>query len=146
VTILQFTVPGKAEPRGSKTIGKTTSGRAFIRDDNAKSKNFMSHVADHAFLAAYAASLKPVTDAIGMEVVIYRARPKGHHGKRGLLPSAPPFPGTKPDLTKVIRGIEDACKGIVFADDSLICEHKTRKAWGSPERTEVRFYRLEVTA
>ena len=43
--LVRFTVPGRAEPRGSKTVGTTKAGRVSIRDDNRKSKAWMQRVA-----------------------------------------------------------------------------------------------------
>jgi len=54
-------------------------------------------------------------------------RPKGHSGRRGLLPSAPRFPTTKPDVLKLARAIEDACTGIVWRDDAQVVVEELRK-------------------
>jgi len=39
------------------------------------------------------------------------------------------LPGSRPDLSNMLKLVEDACIGVVFRDDSLICEHLTRKRY-----------------
>jgi Holliday junction resolvase RusA-like endonuclease len=44
---------------------------------------------------------------------------------------------SKPDLSNLIKFIEDVCNGIVFGDDSQICDIKARKLYGIQPRTEL---------
>lgn len=62
------------------------------------------------------------------------ARPSGHWGKRGLLPSKPRYPATKPDLDKLIRSTGDVLSGIVFDDDSRIVALDVEKVYAEPGR------------
>ena len=39
-------------------------------------------------------------------------------------------PGKRPDLSNTLKLAEDSLNGVVFRDDSLICEHHTRKVYG----------------
>jgi Holliday junction resolvase RusA-like endonuclease len=39
-------------------------------------------------------------------------------------------PGKRPDLSNVIKQIEDAINGVVFTDDALIVEIRARKVYG----------------
>jgi len=81
---------------------------------------------------------------IVLTMEVFRARPKSHFGSgknSGVLkPTAPKVPTTKPDLTKVLRALEDSLTGVLFKDDSQIVAHYTRKAYclfGTPERVVV---------
>ena len=70
-------------------------------------------------------------------VVVFRlARPAGHwaKGKNAgkLTPSAPPYPTTKPDSSKLLRATEDSLIGIVFDDDSRIVSTHITKVYASP--------------
>ena len=49
-------------------------------------------------------------------------RPKGHYGKKGLLPSAPEYKTTKIDLDKAMRALGDAIErsGLVRNDSQII--------------------------
>lgn len=57
---------------------------------------------------------------LSMSVVFLFERPKGHWGKRGLLPSAPVFHAVKPDVSKLLRSTEDALTAILYEDDARI--------------------------
>jgi Holliday junction resolvase RusA-like endonuclease len=74
---------------------------------------------------------KPMAVALAVELTF--PRPKGHFGtgrRAGRLkPSAPERPIVKPDLLKVVRGVEDALTGIVYADDSQIVAHDLDKTY-----------------
>jgi Holliday junction resolvase RusA-like endonuclease len=39
------------------------------------------------------------------------------------------LPGSRPDLTNVLKLAEDACTGVVFRDDSLIVRQTTRQVY-----------------
>lgn len=141
--LVRFTVSGRAEPRGSKTIGKAKNGRTFIRDDNPHSKAWMQRVAK---AGRQAMGKVEATDLPCVLVVtIYRPRPKGHFGSRGLLLSAAAYPATKPDLTKCIRGIEDALNDVVWTDDSRVVEQRTKKRFGDREEVLVEVFTLPAT-
>jgi Holliday junction resolvase RusA-like endonuclease len=60
-------------------------------------------------------------------------RPKGHFGtgkKTGILKAtAPYFHTSKPDATKLTRSTEDACKGILWPDDSAVSQQAITKAY-----------------
>jgi Holliday junction resolvase RusA-like endonuclease len=51
-------------------------------------------------------------------------RPKGHYGtgkRTGVLREwAPDWVTVRPDLTKLVRAAEDACTGIVWANDACV--------------------------
>ncbi len=78
-----------------------------------------------------------VTDALTVTFTIYVPRPKGHYGKKGLLPSARPHPSVKPDCLKLARGLEDSLSGIVWKDDAQIVDEHIVKTYGEPARCEI---------
>lgn len=132
---VQFIVHGIPQPAGSKR-GFVVNGRAVITDANAKSRPWKAQVADAAAQAMYGYELvrgRPVV----LRLDFYLPRPKGHFGKRGLLPSAPIAPIVKPDLLKLARAVEDACTGIVWHDDAQIVREIMDKHYGEPARIEV---------
>ena len=135
--MIAFTVFGTAQPGGSKRAF-TPRGwkRPVVVDANRKAAPWKSHVAREA---AVAMSGKPLLSGpLLLVVTFYRARPKGHVGKKGnVLESAPAYPETKPDLLKTIRLVEDAMTSVVYRDDSQIVEHRARKLYGEPARVEV---------
>lgn len=141
--LVRFTVPGRAEPRGSKTIGKAKNGRTFIRDDNPHSKAWMQRVAKAGRQAM--GSTEATDSPCVLVITIFRPRPKGHYGSRGLLASAAAYPATKPDLTKCVRGIEDALNDVVWTDDSRVVEQRTKKRFGDREEVLIEVYVMPST-
>jgi Holliday junction resolvase RusA-like endonuclease len=71
---------------------------------------------------------------VKVELNFYLPRPKGHYGKKGLLPSAPGRPAVKPDVDKLVRACLDAMTGMVFRDDSQVVTITARKLYASDVR------------
>jgi Holliday junction resolvase RusA-like endonuclease len=105
-----------------------------VIDASAKSRPWKALVAQVAGDAMAGRELMRGPLAMTLRFVV--RRPKGHYGKRGLLPSAPPFPTTKPDLLKLARGVEDALSGVVYGDDAQIVRELLIKEYGE-ERVEI---------
>lgn len=122
-----FFVPGIPQPGGSKR-GFVVNGRAVITEDAKKSKPWRAVVALAARDAM--AGAPPMDAPLRLVVVFVLPRPKGHFGRRGLLPSARPWPSTKPDTTKLLRALEDACTGIVWRDDTQVVQQLAWKVYG----------------
>ena len=64
------------------------------------------------------------------ELLFHRPPPARACGKRGLRPSAPPYPATRPDVTKLLRAVEDAATGLLWADDAQIVTQSAAKRYG----------------
>lgn len=143
---LSFTVLGVAAPQGSMRafVGKKT-GRAYMTSDNKKTMPWRQDVAACAERAvAVAPSLYPLSGAVVLRITFCLPRPLSHFGKKGLRRSAPMHPMRKPDLSKLIRAVEDALTGIVYDDDARIVQHDVRKRYADEGRAPGAF--VEVTA
>lgn len=134
--MVAFTVYGDAKPAGSKRAF-VHKGRAIVTDANAKSKPWKQEVAAVGAEAMSDAGLPLFTDALAVTFTFYVPRPKGHFGKKGLLPSARPHPSVMPDVLKLARGVEDGLSGIVWKDDAQIVDERIVKAYGEPARVEI---------
>jgi len=140
VSSVSFTVYGVAQPAGSKRAGMSKSGKMFVRDDAKRSRPWKTQVSQAAGEAVNGAGL--LEGPLFLSVAFYAPRPKGHYGARGLRPSAPAYPAVRPDVTKLLRGVEDACTGIVWRDDAQVVEQHAVKRYGEPARVEVTVSRL----
>lgn len=140
---ISFTVYGQPAPAGSKTVGRTKAGGHFVRDASKRSYPWKRDVAQAAGVAMQGQPLLDGPLMLGLE--FYLPRPKGHYGKRGLRPSAPPIPTVKPDLLKLARAVEDALTGIVYRDDAQVARQVLDKFYGEPARVEVRVRILNAT-
>jgi Holliday junction resolvase RusA-like endonuclease len=131
---LLFIVRGKPEPGGSKTPGVTNEGRRFVRDSNPAVKEWRRRIVDKAAEAMEGKEL--LTGPLRLEVAFYLKRPKGHLGtgrnSKAVKPSAPEWPITRPDTTKLLRALEDALKGVVWADDSQVVRQEATKWYALP--------------
>ena len=135
-----FTVYGAAQPAGSKTAGVTKGGKVFVRDSARKGTPWRRQVAQAAGEAMNGAGL--LDGALSLTVRFYVPRPKSHFGARGLRPSAPDYPTTRPDITKLLRAIEDACTGIVWRDDAQVVAQHALKGYGEQACAEVEVHTL----
>ena len=137
MTRVVFTVVGRPEPGGSKR----SVGPGKIVDANKKVGPWRDSVAAAAILAMQDPAVPLLTGALGVGFTFYLRRPAGHYGTGRnadtLKPSAPRRPVTRPDVTKLVRAVEDACTSIVWRDDSQIVTQVCRKFYGEPERCEV---------
>ena len=78
----------------------------------------------------------PLLDGpIELSIIFYMPRPKNHFGtgkKAGILKAnAPQWHTTKPDRTKLTRGLEDSLTGVIWRDDSQVVCGDIRKVYGS---------------
>ena len=151
--VYRFTVLGRGQQRGSKQASLIPkrgggfvekNGRPIVaaRDSNAKSKDWMQEVRSAAIAAL--GEIKLLTGPIELTARFYFARPSSHYGSgknTGVLKaSAPEHHAQSPDLAKLLRSLEDACTGVVWKDDKLVCSYGpgTGRYWTeTQERTEV---------
>lgn len=137
----QLVVYGNAQPAGSKRAfpfrGRAGELRVRVTDANPKSREWKDLVAQEAGRIANGMLEGPLR----LVAVFYRPRPAGHFGSgknNGVLKaSAPPYPDTRPDTTKLLRGVEDALIGIFYRDDAQIVVQEVSKVWGEPARVVI---------
>lgn len=113
-----FTVYGLPATQGSKSIGFTKDGRAFLRESSARLTKFRKSIA----ASALAAGIKPRKGEVGLRVHWTDTRPTSHLRKRtanGLAPNAPTRPG-RYDQDKILRAVCDALTGVAYADDRQV--------------------------
>jgi Holliday junction resolvase RusA-like endonuclease len=119
------------------------------REDNPKLDAWRDAV---GYTARLAMGGREVFDGlIEATFVFVRQRPKAHYGtgknERQLKDSAPAAPGSIPDGLKLARAVEDALKGVVYTDDSLIVTHHIGKRYchrWEDEHVEVTITLLET--
>jgi Holliday junction resolvase RusA-like endonuclease len=123
-------IVGDAAPAGSKTAGKGKGGFAFVRDACKRTGPWKEHVARTA-AAQYSGPL--LSGPLKVTMTFSRIRPTSHYGSGRnadkIKDSSPVFPVAKPDITKLVRAVEDALKGVIYPDDSLIVENANRKLY-----------------
>ena len=143
--MIEIEIHGEQRPAGSKRAFpfRKHDGSLGVRvsHDNPKSANWMRDV---GFCASECYKGQPLEGPVRLEIEFERVRPKGHFGAKGVKASAPAFPIVKPDLTKLVRAVEDGLKGICWRDDSQVVQQNTIKRWGEKFRTVIRVFSVEV--
>ena len=133
-----FTVYGNAEPAGSKRAFYRPGLGVRVVDANPKSREWKNLVAQEAGRI----STGMLEGPLSLHATFYRPRPASHFGSgrnAGVLKtSAPAYPATRPDTTKLLRAVEDALQGVLYRDDAQIVEQHVSKQWGDPARCEIR--------
>jgi Holliday junction resolvase RusA-like endonuclease len=134
---------GVAQSAGSKRAlpaGGRAGGRPIVIDDNPKSKAWQSLVAGEAARAMQEQEVTLMQGALCLRLRFVRVRPGGHYTPKGELTAEgrrQAFPAKRPDVTKLIRGVEDALTRVVWRDDAQVVQQEATKVWGEPERVEV---------
>lgn len=145
--MIRFTVFGTPQTAGSKRAfpirraGQKLGVR--VTDDNPKSRDWKTTVSQ---VAAEHCRGGLIDGALGVEFVFWLVRPKGHFGKRGLLPSAPEFPAVKPDVLKLARAVEDALTGVAWRDDALIVDEHLAKRYGERAGVDIVIRQIAASA
>jgi crossover junction endodeoxyribonuclease RusA len=148
--MIQITVLGRAQPAGSKRAFaiRRKSGKLGVSvvDDAERSRPWKDSVTAAAHEVLNGA--EPLDGPLELHVDFYVARPAGHYGtgkNRSLVKaSAPRFPATRPDASKLCRCIEDALTDAgVWRDDAQVVKQVVSKRYGHPERAEIRILRVE---
>ena len=124
-TVIEFTVYGTPRPQGSKRH----IGNGVMIEMSKGLKPWRQEVAGTAWTQVNGvipfATHVPVT----LTADFYFTKPKS--AKRQAMT-------TRPDTSKLLRAIEDALTGIIYADDAQIIETHIRKFYGGPDRCEIR--------
>lgn len=140
---LEFFVPGVAKTQGSKigipyTDKKTGKTKTLIVDAAGEpGRLWRTDVKVYAQIAMAATSQKPIPkgEAIELECIFWMQRPKSHYktGKNAgiLKDNAPVYHTLKPDRTKLTRPVEDSCTGVVWHDDSQVCDGRIQKLYAN---------------
>lgn len=127
--VVMFEVHGRPIPQGSKrAFLNRATGRPIITDVQDQALGLWREaIAREARQVVYTPHRGPVA----IQMVFYFARPKGHYGAKGLLPSASREKITKPDLDKLARSVMDALTRTLYEDDAQVIRLTVSKQWGN---------------
>lgn len=129
MTTISFTVPGP--PRGWARARASAAGR-FVRMHNPKANDEWRALVQHAAVAALPDGYVPTRDAVEVRIVAAWSRPASHILTSGGLRKGAPRERTgKPDLSNLLKGIEDSLNGIVWHDDAQVVRIVMEKRWAA---------------
>lgn len=135
--MIAFDVLGMPAPKGSNRA-MLIGGKARFVPGGSKANQHRLKGWDACVRADALEALGPCLEPkfigrpLRVELHFRMARPSGHWGKRGLKPSAPIAPATKPDADKLARATLDSLTGLAFDDDSRIVELLVSKSYAAP--------------
>lgn len=132
MTDIHFLIPGKIVPKQSTR---------FYHGHAAPQKRVQEYAekVKAAYMSEYPFDTLVWADKEPLEVVIsiYMAVPKSVSKKRKNEMIVYEFPTKTPDIDNCVKSILDACKGIIFADDSQVVALRVNKFWHEEDITEV---------
>lgn len=139
---LEFTVLGVAQQMGSKRafVPKGWS-RPIVTDSNRSLKSWqqlVSEGANHAIQQLPHGDRGVLLEGVRLTLGIYLPRPL-------TLPKRMSAHTKTPDLDKIVRGLCDALAGIVFRNDSQVCELVAQKLYAAPGEQPRVDIRVEAT-
>lgn len=120
---LAFTVHGLPAPQGSKRH----VGSGIMVESSKAVGPWREAVRAETQAAVTAAGGRP-KGPVRVDLTFRLPRPRGHFGRRGLLPSAPLYPTVRPDLDKLARAALDGMvTGGAIRDDADVVELRVVK-------------------
>lgn len=132
--IFAFTVDGVPVAQGRPRFA--AAGGHVIAYDPPKSKDYKRLI---GYLAKRHAPIEPVLGPVRFSLKIFLPIPKScskekhRQAEQGII-----RPTKKPDVSNILKGVEDALKGIFYKDDSQIVEYGVIGKWYSDKpRIEV---------
>jgi len=128
-------VRGIPRPAGSKRpVRNPYSGKIALVDSSGQAGKVWSAAIR---LAAAAKVARPLSGPVWLRLTFFMPRPKAHYRKTGLKPDAPLWHAKRPDLSKLIRAVEDALTGVVWRDDRQVTICLAVKRYGETPGVEI---------
>ena len=140
--MIDFCILGNPVAQGRPKFARR--GRFVTTYDPPKSKSFKETVKWQAIESG--ANKELLEGPLEVTLVFSMQRPKGHHGKKGLRPSAPKYHTVKPDIDNLTKGVIDGLEGICFARDQQIVSMDLTKEYakeGSSPKVRVIIKQIE---
>lgn len=124
-----FAVYGTPRPKGSHRAF-IAGARAIVAPASRGERAWRETVSAIAVMAMD--GYPPLEGPVTVTLDFFELRPKGHFRRSGALkPGAQVRPTKAPDLDKLMRSVGDALNGVVWRDDSQVCEATIRKRYTS---------------
>lgn len=133
---LMLEIPGSPIGQGRPKFS-TINGHAKAYDPE-KSRNYKAYVRLLATQAMKDSGFTMIEGPCCLSIDAYFEVPKSKSKKfREAALSGLEYPTKKPDLSNIIKGIEDALNGLAYKDDALIVRLNTVKLYSEIPRVEV---------
>ena len=120
---------------------RTSSRNGFTRsyDPSSKDKSLFEKL-------LLQGNIKKLKGAISLTLTFYMPRPKHHYRtgkfKNKLKDTSPILHTNKPDIDNLIKFVLDCGNGILWEDDSTICQIEAHKIYCKYPRTEIEYWEI----
>lgn len=111
---IRFRVVGIPATQGSKTAFRSKNGKMIVTD--SARKTLAPWKDDVRRAAAVNAPKEPLATAVQLVLTFFLPAPKSLPKRQRIWHTK------KPDLSKLVRAVEDACTGIIWRDDSQVTD------------------------
>lgn len=133
---LMFEIPGSPIGQGRPKFS-TINGHARAYDPE-KSRNYKAYVKLLATQAMKEQCFEMIEGPCSLDILAFFEVPKSKSKKfREAALSGLEYPTKKPDLSNIVKGIEDALNGLAYKDDALIVKLGVVKLYSEIPRVEV---------
>ena len=134
--MIKFEVPGM--PKGKQRPRATKKGHVYTPQDTVYYENWVKQCARTAMDGA-----EPLSGPLSLEMEVHMPIPKSWSKKRRTEAAGRRIhPTIKPDLTNVIKAIEDGAQGVCFFDDKQIVCVRVMKAYSGFPKVTVEIEKL----
>lgn len=134
--VLSFEIPGQPIGQGRPKFS-TINGHARAYDPE-KSRNYKAYIRMLATQAMKDSGFTMIEGPCVLSINAYFEVPKSKSKKfREAALSGLEYPTKKPDLSNIIKGIEDAINNLVYKDDACIVSLSVCKFYSDVPRVEV---------
>jgi Holliday junction resolvase RusA-like endonuclease len=100
---------------------------SFVKTyDPKQSKDYKSDIRYQVMYTNHTLMEGPLT----LILEFYMPRPKSHFNKKGLKQLAPSWHQVKPDLDNLVKAVKDSVRGLLYNDDSQVCNLLAQKKYG----------------
>lgn len=121
--MIEFTIPGKPVAKGRAR--STKSGHHYTPQETVIFENKVAVFAKQAMQGK-----PPLEGGLCLACHFHIQRPDLHYGAKGVKERFAEVKHTsKPDVTNLVKSIEDGCNGIVWHDDRQIYRIVATKVW-----------------
>lgn len=130
--MINIFVPGNPAPQGSKEYKGHRGGKPVLVDQCKRLPDWKADVKKIAQQAMIEQQMLE-KQIVHLSLYFYMPRPRSHYRSDGKLKlNAPVRCINAPDLTKLVRAVEDAMTGTVYDDDSRVVMQDNEKYYEKP--------------
>lgn len=139
-SVVSFTVMGAATGKGRAKHRNVPlgNGKMFTKEYTPEKTRNYEQLVRLEYERQAGSVMFAREDALAMSVVVFKAIPKGTSKiKTRRMLAGEILPGKKPDVSNIIKAIEDGLNKVAYPDDNQIVDQHGEAYYGEVPRVEV---------